>query len=85
MYSTGYVCEHSYIEISSTRWSDHWWFTYYVNGGAVLHGSFNAQNLNEAEQIVVLKVREELAWRAERYSKMLTNFDKELNESENLL
>jgi hypothetical protein len=84
-YSTGYIGLRHYISVSYTSWSKHFWYIYSVNGEEVLHGNFEADCWEEAEQIVILKIRRELSFKAERWNRLLENFDKEINANENLL
>lgn len=80
--STGYISMQHYISMSHTSYNNHYWYTYSVNGEKVLEGRFEAASWDEAEKIVVLKIRTELSWRADIWSQRLENFDKEVNESE---
>lgn len=74
-YSTGYVGLCNYISMSHTTYNNHYWYTYSVDGEEMFHGSFNAKNWDEAEQIAVDRIREELSYRAERWKKMLEDFN----------
>ena len=80
--STGYIDMRHYISMSHTSYNNHYWYLYSVNGERVLNGQFEAKSWDEAEQIVVLKIRKELLWRADMWSQRLENFDKGVSESE---
>ena len=81
-YSTGYISLRHYISMSHTSYNKHYWYAYSVNGEEVVGGQFDAECWDEAEQIVVLKIRKELSWRAELWEERLENFDKGVSESE---
>lgn len=81
-YSTGYIGLRHYISMSHTSYNNHYWYTYSINGERITFGSFEAKSWDEAEQIVVEKIRSELSWQAERWARLLGNFDKEVNASE---
>ena len=83
-YSTGYVSLRRYISMSHTTHSNHYWYTYIVNGDEMFHGHFDAKNWDEAERIAVLRVRRELSEKANKWNKMLSDFDKEMGASEAL-
>lgn len=70
------------IAMSHTSYNNHFWYTYSVNGEDVVNGAFDAENWDEAEQIVLLKIRKELAYQAELWNERLINFDKEMSASE---
>ena len=80
--STGYIGLRHYISISHTSYNNHYWYTYSVNGERVLERQFEAESWDEAEQIVVLKIRKELSWRADLWSQRLENFDKGMIEND---
>ena len=80
--STGYIGLRHYISISHTSYNKHYWYTYSVNGERVFDGQFEAECWDEAEQIVVLKIRKELSWRAQLWEERLKNFDKGMSENE---
>ncbi len=83
-YSTGYLGKLKYISMSHTIHSSHYWYTYSVNGEEILHGRFDANSWDEAEQIVVLKIRNELSHKAERWNELLCGFDKGMSENEEI-
>ena len=78
--STGYIGMRHYISMSHTSYNNHYWYTYSVNGERVVEGRFEAESWDEAEQIVVLKIRTELSWRADMWEERLENFDKGVSE-----
>jgi hypothetical protein len=82
--STGYIGLRHYITISHTSYNNHYWYTYSVNGERVLDGQFEAESWYEAEQIVMLKIRNKLSLQAEMWNKRLAAFDKGVIESETL-
>ena len=81
-YSTGYIGLRHYISMSHTSYNTHYWWKYSVNGEQIAFGSFDAESWDEAEQIVVLRIRDKLSLQAERWNRLLGNFDKEVSESE---
>jgi hypothetical protein len=83
-YSTGCVGLRCYISMSHADYSKHFWYTYSVNGEEILHGNFDANNWDEAEQIVVLRIRKELSSRAERWNQLLSDFDEEMSVNEEI-
>ena len=80
--STGYISMRHYISMSHTSYNNHYWYTYSVNGERVLEGQFEAESWDEAEQIVVLKIRKELSWWAKLWEERLENFDKGMSEND---
>lgn len=83
-YSTGYVGPGKYISMSHTTWSNHYWYAYSVNGEEILHGNFDANSWDEAEQIAVKDIRESLSRQAKHLGKLLNEFDTEVNANETL-
>lgn len=75
-YSTGYIGLLHYITISHTSYSDHYWYSYSVNGEKVLSGQLDAINWDEAEKAVVIRIRNELYLKAKYWSDLLGDFDK---------
>lgn len=82
-YSTGYIGLRHYISMSHTSYNKHYWYTYSVNGERVSSGSFEAESWDDAEHIVIMKIRMDLSWNAELWNERLANFNKEviLNEA----
>ena len=86
-YSTGYIGLRHYISMVGRCQPDPTVFsyTYSVNGANVLCGHIKANNWDEAERIVTLKIHKKLYGNVVFWKEMLNNFDKEVNVNENLL
>lgn len=82
--STGYIDIRHYISMSHTSYNNHYWYVYSVNGEKILDGQFEAKSWDDAEQIVMLRIRKELSWRADLWNRRLEIFDQGVIESENL-
>ena len=80
--STGYIGLRHYISMSHTSYNKHYWYEYSVNGEEILGGQFDAECWDEAEQIVVLKIRNKISEQARSWEERLKNFDKRMSESE---
>lgn len=78
-YSIGRVAFRKEISMSHTTYNNHYWYTYSVDGEELLHGTFNANNWDEAEQIAVKEITEKLSGRADRWNRLLNDFNKEVN------
>ena len=78
--STGYIGLRHYVSMSHTSYNNHYWYTYSVNGERVLEGQFEAESWDEAEQIVVLKIRNKISEHAKLWEERLENFDKGMIE-----
>lgn len=74
-YSTGHIDRHHYISVSHAPWSNHYWYTYFVFEKEVLKGSFDANSLDEAEDLITLSIRNELMDKAAYWKRLYTEFD----------
>lgn len=77
--STGYIGLRHYICLQHIEDYEHFSYSYSENGSRVIVGYLHAHGWDEAEQLVVKKIKEELTWRAEYWSGLFNNFCSEVN------
>lgn len=81
-YSTLSIGARHYISMVRKPDTRLYLWSYSKNCEQILYRSFYADSWDEAEQLVIKKIKEELSWKAEHWNKMLNDFDKEVSANE---
>lgn len=82
-HSTGYIDVCHYICITHMG-SEYYEYVYAEKGSRIFHRAVKANNWDEAEQLVVKKIQDELAHAAEYWCRLWRNFNEEVNANETL-
>lgn len=83
-YSSIYFGMRHYIFIDRNKNEDWYRFVYSKNCERICCGSYKANNFDEAEQKILQQVRDKLEWEVQRWNRLLSDFDKEVNDNENI-
>ena len=83
-YSTFSIGVRHYISIRHIEDDELFSYVYSKNGEEILKGYIRANGLDEAEYVILHRIRDDLSWEANRYSKLLKDFDVKVNANETL-
>ena len=82
-YSNGYIGVRHYISMTHKNGDDNYHYTY-TNNSLICFGDIPAGNWDEAEQIAIKRIKEELSWRTNYWKRLLNDFNAEVNANETL-
>lgn len=83
-YSTFSIGISHYISVRHIEDDELFSYVYSKNGEQILKGYIRANGWDEAEYVILHRIRDELSWQANRYSKLLKDFDAEVSTNEEI-